>query len=538
MAEIKIGPNMSSATLNGVGSVTTSSKIINLASDDEDSENGDVLQGVSRDTSRGMPHHQNAVPQELEEALSANESSAEDGSEGFAAEGGGDGEEEDDEESFCEDLIDGLTDEGLLDNQSDSENCTREEAQNYRRDLRRLGPREFCRVTVESNTITAKKLLTAFAIRPPSYLDGQPDEEYYQLLSYALRRELMKRLKLPDFNTVQDATNLIKNANKIIVITGAGISTSLGIPDFRSANGLYAKLGYLGLSDPQEVFNIDIFKRDPTIFFQIAKDILPSVLRFSPTHQFIKVLQDKGKLLTNYTQNIDGIESAAGILPEKIIQCHGSFATATCQQCDNQVKGTEVFPDIKAGNIPRCKVKGCKIPPPANQTLKRKRSSNGGNKKRGRSNNDDENEADDIPQPGIMKPDITFFGEQLPDKFSDRLSKHDRDQVDLVITIGTSLKVAPVSEVVPYLPSNVPQIQINRDPVSHVEFDIDLLGECDVVVSELCKALGWSLDHEMIPQNQEIEVTTVPGFSNRHQFKQTHPVPARVPVSVPEIETE
>ncbi|APA14674.1 hypothetical protein SS1G_06667 [Sclerotinia sclerotiorum 1980 UF-70] len=533
---------MNSATLNGVGSVTKSplSKTINLLSDAEDSENDDVLQGVSRDTSRGMPHHQNAVPQELEEALSANESSVEDESEGFAAEPESEDrdEEEDSESSLLEDLMDGLTDEALYDDESNPERCTREEAQNYRRDLRRLGPREFCRVTVESNTVTAKKLLTAFAIRPPSYLEGQPDEEYYQLLSYALRRELMKRLKLPDYNTVDDAIVLIKNAKKIIVITGAGISTSLGIPDFRSANGLYAQLEDTGLSDPQEVFNIDLFREDPTIFFQIAKNILPSVVRFSPTHQFIKVLQDKGKLLTNYTQNIDGIESAAGILPENVIQCHGSFATATCQQCSTQVKGTEVFPEIKAGNIPRCKVKGCKIPapPPPKQTLKRKRSSNGGSKKRGRSKNDDENEEDDIPQPGIMKPDITFFGESLPDKFADRLSKHDRDQVDLVITIGTSLKVAPVSEVVPYLPSNVPQIQINRDPVSHVEFDIDLLGECDVVVSELSKALGWSLDHEMIPKNQEIEVTTVPGFNNRHQFKQTHPAPVRAPV--PEIKTD
>ncbi|KAF7853381.1 hypothetical protein EAF04_010675 [Stromatinia cepivora] len=517
---------MSSATLNGVGSVTKSpvSKVIDLVTDDEDSENDDVLQGVSRDTSRGMPHHQNAVPQELEEALSANESSAEDELDDLEGE---DDDDDDDDDSLFEDLIDGLTDETLYDNHSDSEQCTREEAQNYRRDLRRLGPREFCRVTVESGTVTAKKLLTAFAVRPPSHLDGQPDDAYYQLLSYALRRELMKRIKLPDYNTVDDAIDLIKNAKKIIVLTGAGISTSLGIPDFRSANGLYAQLEHTGLSDPQDVFNIELFREDPTIFFRIAKNILPSVVRFSPTHQFIKVLQDKGKLLTNYTQNIDGIESAAGILPEKIIQCHGSFATATCQHCGNQVKGKEIFPEIKAGNIPRCKE--CVLPPPPTQTLKRKRSSNGGNKKRRRPNDDDENEADDIPQSGIMKPDITFFGEQLPDTFSDRLSKHDRDQVDLVITIGTSLKVAPVSEVVPYLPSNVPQIQINRDPVSHLDFDIDLLGECDVVVSELCKALGWNLEHEMIPKNQEIEVTKVPGFPSRHQFKQTHPAPAPAP---------
>ncbi len=61
-----------------------------------------------------------------------------------------------------------------------------------------------------------------------------------------------------------------------------------------------------------------------------------------------------------------------------------------------------------------------------------------------------------------VQPDITFFGEALPGIFHDRLVKHDRDRVDLVIVIGTSLKVAPVSEVVGFLPPNVPQVYISR----------------------------------------------------------------------------
>lgn len=376
---------------------------------------------------------------------------------------------------------------------------------------------------MESGAVTAKKLLTAFAICPPSHLEGQPDEEYYYLLSHALRRELMKRWKLPQYNSVADAVELIRNAKKIVVITGAGISTSLGIPDFRSANGLYAMLEPLGLEDPQDVFNIEVFREDPRVFFSVAKMIMPAIVRYSPTHKFIWLLQNKGKLLTNYTQNIDNIEKIAGILPENIIHCHGSFATATCQKCGNKVKGEEIFPEIKDGDIPRCKK--CLIRPV--QALKRKRSSNGGDKKKRRysDGDDDEDEDDSIPEAGIMKPDITFFGEQLPDTFSNRLSQRDKDQVDLVITVGTSLKVAPVSEVVPYLPSNVPQIQINRDPISHLNFDIDLVGECDIVVSTLCKALGWSLEHDMIPVDQEVEITPVPGYPSRHQFRQKFPVP-------------
>lgn len=157
-------------------------------------------------------------------------------------------------------------------------------------------------------------------------------------------------LQLPNYNTVDDAVDLIKKSKNIIVLTGAGISTSLGIPDFRSKEiGLYSKLASLGLpiGDPQDVFNIEVFKQDPNIFFTVAKDILPEIDRYTPTHKFIYLLQQKGKLLTNYSQNIDNIESAAGILPEKLIQCHGSFATATCFQCGYQVPGETIFADIR-----------------------------------------------------------------------------------------------------------------------------------------------------------------------------------------------
>lgn len=123
-----------------------------------------------------------------------------------------------------------------------------------------------------------------------------------------------------------------------------------------------------------------------------------------------------------------------------------------------------------------------------------------------------------------MKPDITFFGESLPDEFSRRLTEHDRDKVDLVVVIGTSLKVAPVSEVVPYLPAHIPQIYISRTPVTHINFDIDLLGDCDVVVSELCRRAGWDLTHEMVPKNQQIRVDdAVEGIPSRHLFTDVTP---------------
>ncbi|KAK1915358.1 hypothetical protein P3342_003167 [Pyrenophora teres f. teres] len=105
-----------------------------------------------------------------------------------------------------------------------------------------------------------------------------------------------------------------------------------------------------------------------------------------------------------------------------------------------------------------------------------------------------------------MKPDITFFGEALPNDFFDRLKDMDKDKVDLVIVMGTSMKVAPVSEIPNFLPRDVPQIYISRDPIHHINFDINLLGDCDVVVAELARRAGWVLEHKMIPDAQAVEV--------------------------------
>jgi NAD-dependent SIR2 family protein deacetylase len=161
----------------------------------------------------------------------------------------------------------------------------------------------------------------------------------------------------------------------------------------------------LGLSDPQEVFDIHVFREDPSIFFSIAKDILPTEKKYSPTHGFIKLLQDKGKLLTNYTQNIDNIEANAGVLPENIVQCHGSFATATCVKCQRKVAGEAIFNEIKEGAIPECTVCRKRIAEEERkpQGLKRKRSSNGQQKDRREFEDSSDEEDYEIPSPGVMK---------------------------------------------------------------------------------------------------------------------------------------
>ncbi|KAI9698939.1 MAG: NAD-dependent histone deacetylase sir2 [Candelina mexicana] len=424
-------------------------------------------------------------------------------------------------ESLYADALEEMGDEHLFEGEPDA--CTLNEALAFRKRLRTIGEDRFVLETVEAGTISAKKLCTAFGIRPPTFLEGSPDEAYYPLLGLGITRELSKRIKLLKYNTVNDAVKLLQKSKNIIVLTGAGISTSLGIPDFRSKDtGLYSKLEHLGLSDPQEVFDIEIFREDPSIFYSVAKDILPTANRFSPTHAFIRLLQEKGKLLTNFTQNIDNIEGHAGIRPEKLIQCHGSFATASCLKCKHKVPCQEIYSDLKAGKVARCARCYRQLLEVRKHGLKRKRSSDTTRKAKKRRSSDEDTEDEgeyDLLEAGVMKPDITFFGEDLPATFHDRLVKHDKALVDLVIVIGTSLKVAPVSEVVGFLPPNVPQIYISRTPVSHVHFDIDMLGDCDVVVAELCRRAGWDLAHEMVPKDQLVDVQLQNGHESRHVFK-------------------
>ena len=146
---------------------------------------------------------------------------------------------------------------------------------------------------------------------------------------FNLLSEPPRRKKLENINTLEDCVDLIKKSSNIIILTGAGVSVSCGIPDFRSRDGVYARLAvdFPDLPDPQAMFDIHYFKKDPRPFFKFAREIYPGQFQPSPCHKFIRCVETSGKLLRNYTQNIDTLEQVAGI--DNVIQCHGSFATGT-----------------------------------------------------------------------------------------------------------------------------------------------------------------------------------------------------------------
>ncbi|KAF2018569.1 SIR2-domain-containing protein [Aaosphaeria arxii CBS 175.79] len=405
-----------------------------------------------------------------------------------------------------------------------ADTCPPEESRSLRNRLHEVGANQFVLENITTGKYSARKLCSAFGVKIPKFMTDFVDEAFYQLLGLAISRELNKRRRLEQYKTIDDAAQLLRERKNIMVITGAGISTSLGIPDFRSKNtGFYSKLLEMGFEDPEQVFDIHNFDEDPKVFYTLAGDILPDLKKWTPTHEFIRLLQDKDKLLTNYTQNIDNVESHAGIRRDKLIQCHGSWATATCRKCKYRIPGEDIFGDIRNHTPAECKNCLKEIALQGDRPgMKRKRSSNGNGSRKRRKSDESDSDDDgqyDIPQPGIMKPDITFFGEALPQDFFDRLRETDKEKVDLVIVIGTSMKVAPVSEIPNFVPGDVPQIYISRDPIHHINFDINLLGDSDTIVAELARRAGWDLKHSMIPENQKIDVFPIDEYEHRYGVK-------------------
>lgn len=346
-----------------------------------------------------------------------------------------------------------------------------------------------------------------------------------------INKVLSTRLRLSNFYTIDHFVSKLKTANRILVLTGAGVSTSIGIPDFRSSEGFYSRIKHLGLDDPQDVFNLDIFMQDPSVFYNIAHMVLPPENKFTPLHGFIKLLQNKGKLLRNYTQNIDNLESYAGIAPDKLVQCHGSFATASCITCHWQLPGEKIFDNIRNLELPLCPYCYQRrrefFPILSNADPDADDPDGMGNPRgdgisdsnaNGKLLNSSTSSSSNLANPpvshsgsalksyGVLKPDITFFGEALPSKFH-RTIREDILKCDLLICIGTSLKVAPVSEIINMVPAHVPQVLINKDPVKHAEFDLTLLGYCDDIAAYIAKKCGWSIPHKDWPtlKNKKIE---------------------------------
>lgn len=269
-----------------------------------------------------------------------------------------------------------------------------------------------------------------------------------------------------------------EKCKQVIAMVGAGMSTSAGIPDFRSpGSGIYANLQQYNLPCPEAMFEIGYFREHPEPFFHLARDLLPSDLTPTPSHYFLKLLSQKGLLRRVYTQNIDCLERAAGIPDSEIVEAHGSFHVSHCLNpaCRKEysfqwIKDKILSDRAAAAQVPKCDSCGT-----------------------------------------IVKPDIVFFGERLPGRFFE-LTDKDFPECDLLIVIGTSLCVQPFASLLQLVPEEVPRLAINLTSFKRLskfesllgmgcnafDFesesnyrDIFMQGRCDDMCQELANRLGW-----------------------------------------------
>ncbi|KAJ5097518.1 NAD-dependent protein deacetylase hst2-1 [Penicillium angulare] len=268
------------------------------------------------------------------------------------------------------------------------------------------------------------------------------------------------------------------NVRNVVLMVGAGISTSAGIPDFRSPDtGLYANLAFLDLEEPEDVFDIGFFKENPKPFYALARELYPGRYRPTIAHSFVKLLDNKGMLLKHFTQNIDCLERQAGVPGDKIIEAHGSFATQRCIECKVPFPDDNMHTHVEKGEVPRCLEKDCD---------------------------------------GLVKPDIVFFGEALPASFHQ--NRELPAEADLCIVMGTSLTVQPFASLPSMCMNGTPRVLINMDRVGGMgsrQDDVLVLGDIDAGVRKFARALGWEEELEALweetnpnPKDREAELAS------------------------------
>lgn len=199
--------------------------------------------------------------------------------------------------------------------------------------------------------------------------------------------------------SVEFAADLLRQSKRAVVLTGAGISTPSGIPDFRSeGTGLWAR------DEPLEVASLHTFRTAPEKFFAWFRPLAGQIYQAQPNaaHFALAALEQAGKLVAIITQNIDRLHQKAG--SKTVIETHGNVQTLTCAQCYRKVDAVKyVNQFIETGDLPHCPACG-----------------------------------------GLLKPDVILFGEQLP-QAAWAQAQTAAQRCDLMIVVGSSLEVLPVA---------------------------------------------------------------------------------------------
>lgn len=222
-----------------------------------------------------------------------------------------------------------------------------------------------------------------------------------------------------------DLQSVIDEGKKIVFFGGAGVSTESGIPDFRSADGLYnQKYKY----PPERIISHSFFTANPEEFYRFYRDrmIFPEA-KPNAAHLKLAELERAGKLLAVITQNIDGLHTAAG--SKNVIELHGSVHRNRCMKCGKKF-GLDFI--MKTEGVPRCECGG------------------------------------------IVKPDVVLYEEALDENDIDR-AINAISEADVLIIGGTSLAVQPAAGLIRFFGGRR-LVVINRTPTSAD-------GEADIVIN-------------------------------------------------------
>ena len=197
------------------------------------------------------------------------------------------------------------------------------------------------------------------------------------------------------------------------------------------------------------MFDIETFTDDPRPFFKFARNLYPGKVQPSPSHNFLAWLDKHGKLLRVYTQNIDGLEEQAGVDKGKVIYAHGSLLHATCTKCKAKYRTQDIAIDVNEGIVPLCsrekKTKKLQAKNAAKAALPKKDLQQ--TRTLRKRSFQQYSEIDEFSSStnnnicgGVVKPNITFFGEKLGSDVGLSLQK-DYSRADALIVMGTSLSV-------------------------------------------------------------------------------------------------
>jgi NAD-dependent deacetylase len=241
----------------------------------------------------------------------------------------------------------------------------------------------------------------------------------------------------------RDVAQAIRNKKNVVAFTGAGISVDAGIPAFRGGQGLWEKY------DPMEYAEIKAFHRDPAKVWTMLREMSVAILHAEPSlaHTALGILEKEGYLNAVITQNVDGLHQLAG--NKNVIEYHGNHRRLKCPNCSMVTPLTGEHLDVSPfPTCPHCDV--------------------------------------------AMKPDVVFFGEQIPAEAVVR-ANYEVQNCKAMIIIGTSGVVYPAADI-PFLAASngTTIIEINVEPtpftssITHHFFQ----GSASVILPDILRHLG------------------------------------------------